>query len=208
MNATSSSARPRLLKARRRHTWMAAIPLALLLLVTESSWASARALNELYQWIGYFTLLVCVLGRAWCSAYIGGRKNYELIALGPYSVVRNPLYVFSFIGVLGIGFASGTVSFLALLAVLFAVYYRVVVAREEAFLASGFGEKFAAYVARVPRWIPDFSLWRDAPEIAVKPHFLLITLRDSSVFLLAFPLLELIAWGHEAGLLPVLLRLP
>jgi hypothetical protein len=149
-----------------------------------------------------------VLGRAWCSAYIGGRKKYELIALGPYSVVRNPLYVFSFIGVAGIGFASGTVTFLVVLTALFAAYYRVVVAREEAFLASGFGEKFASYRARVPRWIPDFSLWQDAEEIAVKPRFLLITLRDSAIFLLAFPLLELVEYAHGAGLLPVLLRLP
>ncbi|HLF58253.1 MAG TPA: isoprenylcysteine carboxylmethyltransferase family protein [Alphaproteobacteria bacterium] len=206
MNVTNP--RPQLLKARRRHTWIAALPLVFFLLVTDSSWRALSALNELYQWLGYFALLLCVLGRAWCSAYIGGRKNYELITLGPYSVVRNPLYVFSFIGVAGIGLASGTVTFLVALAVLFAAYYRIVVKREEAFLASGFGQAFAGYAARVPRWWPDFSLWRDAPEIAVRPHFLLITLRDSSVFLLAFPLLELIEWGHEAGLLPVLLRVP
>jgi protein-S-isoprenylcysteine O-methyltransferase Ste14 len=206
MNVTSE--RPQLLKARRRHTWIAAAPLLLALLAADSSWRGLGALNELYQWAGYFALLVCVLGRAWCSAYIGGRKNYELIALGPYSVVRNPLYVFSFIGVAGIGFASGTVTFLVVLTALFAAYYRLVVAREEAYLASLYGERFAQYVARVPRWIPDFSLWRDADEIAVKPRFVLITLRDSSMFLLAFPLLELVEYAHGAGLLPVLLRLP
>ena len=207
MNATSDNARPQLLKARVRHTWFASVPLLVAILVTESNW-SADGFNALYRWAGYFALLVCALGRAWCSAYIGGRKNYELLAIGPYSVVRNPLYVFSFIGVIGIGLATGTLTFLAVLTLLFAAYYRVVVKREEAYLAATFGERFAAYAARVPRWIPNFDLWTEPAEILVKPRFVALTLRDSSVFLLAFPLLALIQYGHASGTLPVFLRLP
>jgi protein-S-isoprenylcysteine O-methyltransferase Ste14 len=203
---TASESRPPLLKARRRHTRLAAIPIALAILLTAPSWESP--LNDLYRWVGYFALVLCVMGRAWCSAYIGGRKNYELIGLGPYSVVRNPLYVFSFFGVAGIGFATGTLTFLVLLTILFALYYRVVVAREEAFLRAEFGSLFADYCARVPRWIPDFSLWRNETEIAVKPRFILLTMRDSVLFVLAFPLLQLIAYLHESGVVPVLLRLP
>ena len=208
MNATSQNARPQLLKARVRHTWIASVPLLAAVLVSESSWSDDSALNALYRWAAYFALMICVLGRGWCSAYIGGRKNYELLTIGPYSVVRNPLYVFSFIGVVGIGLATGTVTFLVILTLLFAAYYRVVVKREEAYLAAAFGEKFAAYAARVPRWIPNFELWTEPGEISVKPRYLALTLRDSSAFLLAFPLLALVHYAHASGVLPVLVRLP
>ncbi|MBZ5699450.1 MAG: isoprenylcysteine carboxylmethyltransferase family protein [Acidobacteriia bacterium] len=197
-----------LLKARTRHTRYAAVPFVLALLVTDSSWRSWPLINEVYQWAGYFALVLCVMGRAWCSAYIGGRKNYELTAIGPYSVVRNPLYVFSFIGVVGIGLCTGTVTYLAILTLLFAGYYAVVVWREEKFLAATFGDDFANYTARVPRWIPDFSLWSDTEEIVVKPRFIFFTFRDSALFFLAFPLLDLIAYFHGIGILPVLWRLP
>lgn len=184
------------------------MPLLAAILVSESSWGADNALNALFRWAGYFALMTCVLGRAWCSAYIGGRKNYEILTIGPYSVVRNPLYIFSFVGVVGIGLATGTVAMLAVLSLLFAAYYQVVVKREEAYLAAAFGEKFAAYAARVPRWIPNFELWEEPAEISVKPRFVAFTLRDSSVFLLAFPLLALVHYAHASGALPVLWHLP
>jgi protein-S-isoprenylcysteine O-methyltransferase Ste14 len=36
--------------------------------------------------------------RLWCSLYISGYKNSQLITSGPYSLCRNPLYFFSFVG--------------------------------------------------------------------------------------------------------------
>ncbi|MFZ0692552.1 MAG: isoprenylcysteine carboxylmethyltransferase family protein [Alphaproteobacteria bacterium] len=205
---TNSEARSLLLKARRRHTWIVAVPLLLAFLVSGSSWSNVSLLHALYQWIGYFLTLICVLGRGWCSAYIGGRKNYELITAGPYSAVRNPLYVFSFIGVAGIGFCTGTVTYLVILTVLFAAYYQIVVWREEKFMAETFGQAFADYKARVPRWWHNFDLWQDVLEVQARPRFLYITLRDGAMFFLAFPLLRLIEYLHGLGALPVLLRLP
>ena len=184
------------------------MPLLLAFLVSDSSWSNVSLLHALYQWIGYFLTLMCVLGRGWCSAYIGGRKNYELITAGPYSAVRNPLYVFSFIGVAGIGFCTGTVTYLAILTVLFAAYYQIVVWREEKFMAETFGQAFTDYKARVPRWWPNFDLWQDVAEVQARPRFLYNTLRDGAMFFLAFPLLRLIEYLHGLGALPVLLRLP
>ncbi len=41
---------------------------------------------------------------------IGGRKILELVTDGPYSIMRNPLYVFSVIRVAGIGAQAGSVT--------------------------------------------------------------------------------------------------
>lgn len=206
MNATAPL--PPLLKARIRHSWMAGIAILLVFLVTDGAFPYGGNLRVAFEWLSYGALVLCVLGRGWCSAYIGGRKKYELITMGPYSVTRNPLYVFSFIGVIGIGFATGILAFVVLLPLLFAAYYRVVVRREEAYLLAAFGKEFENYMLTVPRWIPNFERWRDADEIAVIPHYLRHTLRDSAAFFLALPLLQFIQYLHETGVLPVLLILP
>ena len=199
---------PPLLKARIRHSWMAGIAVLAVLLVTDGAFAYGGAFRVACEWLSYAALVFCVLGRGWCSAYIGGRKKYELIKIGPYSVTRNPLYVFSFIGVVGIGFASGVFTYVVLLPLLFAAYYRVVVRREEAYLLAAFGKDYENYMLTVPRWMPNFALWRDADEITVMPHYLRHTLRDSAAFFLALPLLQFIQYLHASGALPVLLRLP
>jgi protein-S-isoprenylcysteine O-methyltransferase Ste14 len=52
-------------------------------------------IHEPFEYVGYALVIVCVVGRIWCSAYVGGYKNTKLIDTGPFSIVRNPLYVFS-----------------------------------------------------------------------------------------------------------------
>lgn len=197
-----------LLKARRRHTIWFAFVAAAMLLFTDSAWPVESLLHENLEWVGYAAVIVCVLGRIACAAYIGGRKNDEIVADGPYSIVRNPLYLFSLIGVAGIGLGTGTITVPLALIATFALYYPHVVAREEAFLSERYGDAYRAYVRRVPRWLPDFSRWRSPAEIAVQPRFLLATMRDSALFFVALPLLEALDWLHAAGHLPVLLRLP
>lgn len=207
MTSHPDSASPSLLKARIRHTRWAALPLLALLLTARPLWTRPLVLGAA-DWLGYAALIVCVLGRAWCAAYIGGRKTHELITIGPFSVVRNPLYVFSFIGVLGIGLISGMIVVTALLAALFALYYREVVRREEAVLGERFGAVYEDYRRRVPRWWPRPDLWRDEAEIMVKPAMLWATMRDAAWFFVAFPALEAIDHLQRADILPVLIGLP
>ena len=197
-----------LLKKRVRHTWMAAGPLLAAIVLTLPAWEPETPVHELLDWAGYGLLIVCVLGRSWCSTYIGGRKREELITVGPFSVVRNPLYAFSFVGTVGIGLTSASVTLTVLLAALFGLYYRAVVCREEAYLTARYAEPFRRYRLRVPRWIPDFSLWDDRDEMVVRPHFYFHTIRDAAVFFAAPPLLELVEYLHTAGYLPWILRLP
>lgn len=208
MNIALQRPAPVLLKARRRHTaWFAALAAALLLF-TASVWPNDGMVHENLEWVGYALIVVCVLGRVGCAAYIGGRKNEEIIADGPYSIVRNPLYVFSFVGAAGIGLGTGTFTVPAVLLVVFALYYRRVVAREESYLLARFQSEYLRYVRSVPRWLPDPRLWRSPQEITIRPKFLLLTMRDSAVFFAAFPTLELLDWLHEMHYLPVLLSLP
>ena len=99
--------------------------------------------------------------RIWCALFIAGSKNGELSTAGPYSVVRNLLYLGNLAGVVGFGFAVEQPMLALLLGLVFALFYPSVVAKEEAQLARIFGERYAAYCAAVPRWIPDWSRYQE-----------------------------------------------
>jgi Phospholipid methyltransferase len=127
---------------------------------------------------------------------------------GPYSISRNPLYVFSFFGAFGMGAQTGSLTIAGLFVVAAFLVFLLTVQREEAFLSREFGAVYAAYRARVPRFGPRFSLWRDETELTIRPAFFLLTIRDGLVFLLALPIFELIDMGQAQGWLRVFAHLP
>jgi protein-S-isoprenylcysteine O-methyltransferase Ste14 len=179
-------------------------PLAL----TQAIWSEGGPVREGLEWLGYLAVVVCVLGRAWCSAYIAGRKNRELVECGPYSIARNPLYGFSLLGLAGVGLQTGSLTLTALLLLGGSLYYGIVVRREEAHLLRTFPIAYRRYLLRTPRWLPDIRLWRDIAEVTIRPALVGRTLLDGAIFFAAYPLLEALADAHAAGLLPDLLTLP
>lgn len=135
-------------------------------------------------------LLVCaaVLGRGWCSLYISGRKNTELCETGPYSVCRNPLYLFSSLGLAGVLLATHRPAVAAGVWMLFWVFYIFVIRGEEARLYRRFGDEFARYCSRVPRVGVRFSTYMSAPTILVTLRPLLRAFADVSWFFIAWML--------------------
>lgn len=151
---------------------------------------------------GVVALVIAVVGRAWCSLYIGGRKKAEIVDRGPYSITRNPLYLFSFLGAFGMGAQTGSLTLAALFVAVSVIVFLATVRREEAWLLDAFAEPYRSYCDVTPRFWPRWSRWRDSPEISVTPKYFLTTLRDGSVMFLAIPLFWGITSLHEAGRLP------
>ncbi len=176
-------------------------------LVTQSSDGIDGEWHERVEVIGLVAIVLSIVGRAWCSLYIGGRKKSEIVDRGPYSITRNPLYVFSYIGAFGIGAQSGsaTLGFAFVLAAM--VVFYMTVKREEAFLEREFGAVYAAYKARTPRFWPRFSLWRDEEQLTIRPALSVTTILDGLIFLLAVPVFELIDVGQASGWLQVMAHL-
>jgi protein-S-isoprenylcysteine O-methyltransferase Ste14 len=195
-------------RRRKRFIFFSGLLVLAALLLSESVWPSDSLLHQACEMAGYALILLCIAGRSWCALYIGGRKKAELVQDGPYSISRNPLYVFSLLGGVGIGLQAGNITAgLAGGLFVFAIF-SAVIQREEAYLAARFPVEFAAYAARVPRWGPRLSRWRSSEELVVRPRFVLLTFRDALAFLLAIPLLEVVEWAQDGGWLPVLLHLP
>lgn len=176
--------------------------------VTTSRDQSGPASHEAIEWIGIVAIVICILGRTWCSLYIGGRKIVQFVTDGPYSVSRNPLYFFSILGAAGAGAQLGSLVSAVLFGTLAWLVFHVVVLKEETVLAERYGVAYASYRATVPRFLPNPRLWRDAPTLTVMPAKVLGTFADAMLFLLAVPIAESFELLQNLGLLPVLLRLP
>lgn len=182
--------------------------LALALVVLTQSYGGETAWHQNLERVGMALIVVCIVGRAWCSLYIGGRKKAEIVDRGPYSLSRNPLYVFSYLGAFGVGAQSGSVTVAIVFTLIAMAIFHATILREEAWLRTAFGQPYLDYMARTPRYGPHFGRWRDAETIEVKPRFFLTTIRDGLIFLLAFPLFEAIEVAQQQGWLPVLAHLP
>lgn len=195
-------------RQRMRLLWALSILLVCLVLFVQAKASPDSASHEFIEDIGAALIAVAVLGRTWCSLYIGGRKLHELVTNGPYSIVRNPLYVFSCIGALGIGLGTASVVLAGVMALVTALVFQGVIRIEEEALQDRFGAAFAEYAARVPRLWPRPSLWVDAPTLSVSPNRVVRTFFDSAVMLLTIPALELVEVLQQMHLLPVFLYLP
>lgn len=172
------------------------------LLFTRSGIQEGSFSELLFDWMGYFLVIASCLGRVFSAAFICGTKNEKISTEGPFSLVRNPLYVFSFLGLVGAGFLSGRIIILALLVLIFFIYYPEVVEHEEAFLTEKFGKHYVDYQQKVPRWVPTHWNMMLPETITIYPHLVLNTIRDSSLFFLIYPIMELIEFLHTSGYMP------
>lgn len=131
-----------------------------------------------------------------------------LVETGPYSVVRNPLYLFTLIGAAGIGAQTSSLVVMVICIVGAAAVLGVVTSKEEAFLRSKFGTAYDEYSRRVPRFIPRLSGYRDVEHLNIQTKVVYRTFLESSFFLIAVPAIDAIELARHYGLLPDLLHLP
>ena len=157
---------------------------------------------------GLILLLVAAGGRAWASLYIAGRKDQELVTQGPYSLVRNPLYLFSFVGVLGVGMAFGSITLATRMGVIFTLGHWPEVRREEERLALLFGEPYEAYRRRVPAFLPRVGVPATPLSLPVNPRTYSRALREAALIPLAFVVADVLEWAKLVELLPVVALLP
>jgi hypothetical protein len=135
--------------------------------------------------------------------YIAGHKDSRLIQEGPYSLSRNPLYLFSFIGTMGIGFATETMTVPVVLGVAFLLYYPMVIRREENKLRGYFPDTFPAYCAKVPRFFPRHLGPVEPETCAVNPRLFRRHAFSALWFIWIIGILEVIEELHELGFVPV-----
>jgi steroid 5-alpha reductase family enzyme len=145
--------------------------------------------------VGFIFAGIGAMGRLWCSQYIAGYKDVVLVMDGPYSISRNPLYLFSFIGGCGVGLCTGSLFLTLIILIGFAIIYPITINNEEKKLSEKFAGVFNEYMTIVPCFFPKFSLYREPQEYLIKPRIFRKVIIDSMYFIwfvLLFNVLELL----------------
>lgn len=129
--------------------------------------------DQIWFWISFIIASLGALIRIKTSGHAAlgtsGRvkaaaEAAELNTTGPYSLVRNPLYVGRIVNYTGIAMLSGSWVFAALVFLLSVLIYERVSVYEEEFLISKFGDAHRDWADRVPMLWPKLSGW-------VKPKY-------------------------------------
>ncbi len=101
---------------------------------------------------------IAILGlmlRGYAAGHL--RKHKQLAISGPYAFTRNPLYLGSVLLAAGFSVASDSWISTLLLAAYLAIFYPVVIRREQAELKTLYGSAFVEYASQVPAFWPRFS---------------------------------------------------
>ena len=131
-----------------RHNWWALPP-------SQTAEIAVAVIAVVLAYASAFLSLRAVqtLGKQW-TYQARVLKDHELITQGPYSHVRNPIYLGMFGMILSTGLAFSH-WWLALIAIVFfLVGNHIRIRAEETLLRESFGEKFDDYAARVPAFLP------------------------------------------------------
>ena len=98
--------------------------------------------------------------RLWAAHHIGviSRTRSDrlgpLISTGPFSLVRNPLYLGNVALWVGFAVSARLLGMVPLILVALGLEYHAIVRWEEHLLTARLGDSYRAYAARVPRWVP------------------------------------------------------
>jgi protein-S-isoprenylcysteine O-methyltransferase Ste14 len=143
---------------------------------------------------------LATVGRLWCAQYIAGYKMDVLVAEGPYSICRNPLYFFSFLGGIGAGLCTESLVLTLIVFVVFAVIYPITIQNEEKKLSKIFGAAYDDYVRRVPRFFPKISLFHEPVQYVVNTKIFRREIFDAMYFVWAVGLFEFFEALIEIGI--------
>ena len=115
------------------------------------------------RWLGFALIIVGATVVIACAFFFASRGRgtpapfdppRELVAVGPYRYVRNPMYVGALLVFAGFGLALRSPAVLVLAATAAVLSHLFVVLVEEPDLERRFGESYTRYRASVNRWLP------------------------------------------------------
>jgi len=110
--------------------------------------------------LGFFLVMLGGFGRIWASLYIEGFKTKTLIKEGPYSMVRNPLYFFSLMILVGLCLGIKSISISIALITIFALFHIPTILNEEKILLDTHDEFYKDYYKSTPRLFPNILKYR------------------------------------------------
>jgi len=105
---------------------------------------------------GISLVFIGIILRIWAQQHLHYRLNVKkcLTTTGPYSFIRNPVYVGNILMCLGATVTSELLWLVPIASLYWFGIYSLVVRYEERHLSEKYGEPYRRYLAEVPRWLP------------------------------------------------------
>ncbi len=135
-------------------------------------------------------LFACgMLLRLWSQMHLHYRLKIPkaLTITGPYVYVRNPVYVANAIMLVAAVILAELCWFAPLMFVYCLAVYTVVVRFEESHLLNKYGQAYADYISKTPRWIPNFHVVKSAVAVDTRQFLASSLLAEAPDLLLLLP---------------------
>lgn len=145
---------------------------AMAIAIAQGEWVTLTLGDIVGRWVEDLALAMIVLGlgiRIYTVGHVpartSGRNTRGQVAdtlntTGLYAVVRNPLYLGNAIAYLGAALYTQSLLLPVILALVLVLYFERIIAAEEAFLVTQFGDRYTDWADRTPAFFPDVRLWQ------------------------------------------------
>lgn len=140
--------------------------------------------------IGLTLFLSGVAIRVWAQTHLHYRLAIRktLTTMGPYTFVRNPIYIGNTLMLLGLTVVSELLWMAPIMLGWCVVLYSLVVRREEHHLLEKYGQPYRVFLESVPRWVPRYP--RGDGDVGLVRRFLWASLlAEAHCLLLLVPLI-------------------
>ena len=140
-----------------RHRTITPVPLALAVLLISDGGEQGSTAPLV---VGAILVVLGEAIRLWGVRHIGAISRTRsdrlgpLVASGPFALVRNPLYVGNIALWMGFAVSARLLWLVPVLVAILAFEYHAIVRWEERLLEERLGDRYRAYAAQVPRWVP------------------------------------------------------
>ena len=135
-------------------------------------------MDNIFDFLGLFIVLSGTFLRMIARGYkkVNSKSGHQLVAAGPYTISRNPMYLGSFLMGAGFVFIVWPWWSVAVFGVLFYLRFRPQILKEEGYLKKSFGKTHEEYTRKVSRIFPNRdSLKRVKFQQAFPSNFLWTT---------------------------------
>ena len=148
--------------------------------------------DNIFDFLGLFLILEGTMSR---MAARGHKKKFseqskQLVTTGPYRLVRNPMYLGSFLIGLGFAFIVWPWWIIPLFVWTFLWRFNKQISKEEDFLSKTFGQEYETYCQNVPPLFPALQNLNFDPRELINKQELLST--KEKFGLIAWPLLAVV----------------
>ncbi|MFH1259654.1 MAG: isoprenylcysteine carboxylmethyltransferase family protein [Elusimicrobiota bacterium] len=136
---------------------------------------------------GLFIFLLGFFVRLWAQQHLHYRlkMDRDLTTTGPYTIIRNPIYIGNTLLCVGATVISGVLWMVPITILFCAVVYKFTVRSEEAVLLEKFKNTYQNFMNQVPRWWPKKLTFKNLG--LVNEYLYLSILREVHCLLLLLP---------------------